>query len=113
MFDGDSNVHLGGNILKNHYQKLFIMSGFEHTVYRFVNDVSKIPVVNQMIQDHNAIYNLFGSGIYQKPHSIFNQNIINFIILMLACSVGEILETCSSPRCPVCSHSLVCSKIYF
>ena len=24
-----------------------------------------------MITDHKAIYNLFGSGIYHKPHSIF------------------------------------------
>ena len=27
--------------------------------------------------------------------------------------VGRVLKTCSSPRCPVRSHSLVCSKIYF
>ena len=34
------------------------------------NDVSKIPVFNQMIRAHKEIYNLFGSGIYHKPHSI-------------------------------------------
>ena len=43
-------------------------------------------VVNQIITAHKAIYNLFGSGIYNKPHSIFksksyefnNSNIVSF-----------------------------------
>ena len=47
------------------------MRGFERTVSLFLNDVFKIPVVNQMIKSHKAIYNLFGSGIYHKPHTIF------------------------------------------
>ena len=47
------------------------MRGVEHTVSLFLNDVSKIPIVNQMISAHNMIYNIFGSGIYHKPHSIF------------------------------------------
>ena len=46
------------------------MRGVEQTVSLFFNDVSKIPVANQMIKAHKAIYNLFGSGIYHKPHSI-------------------------------------------
>ena len=62
------------------------MRGVEHTVSLFFNDVSKIPVVNQMITNHKAIYNLFGSRIYHKTHSIFkskyyefhNQNIVLF-----------------------------------
>ena len=47
------------------------MCGFEHTTSLFFNNVSKIPVVNQMIAAHKAIYNLFGFDIYHKNHSIF------------------------------------------
>ena len=54
------------------------MRGVEHTVSFFFNDVSKIPVVNQMITAHKAIYNLFGSGIYHKPHSIFKSKDYEF-----------------------------------
>ena len=44
----------------------------------FFNDVSKILVVNQMITDHKEIYNLFGSGTYHKPHSIFKSKSYEF-----------------------------------
>ena len=71
MFDGASNVQLAGELLQIRYPKITVMCGVEHTVSLFLNDVSKIPVVNQMIRSHKAIYNLFGSGIYHKPHSIF------------------------------------------
>ena len=54
------------------------MCGVEHTVSLFFNDVSKIPVVNEMITAHKAIYNLFGSGIYHKPHSIFKSKSYEF-----------------------------------
>ena len=71
IFDGASNVQLGGKLLKVHYPKLTVMLGVEHTVSLFFNDVSKIPIVNQMFSAHKMIYNIFGSGIYHKPHSIF------------------------------------------
>ena len=71
MFYGDSNVKLGGKLLKVHYPKVTVMRGDEHTVLLFFNDVSKIPIVNQMIYAHKMIYNIFGSGIYHKPHSMF------------------------------------------
>ena len=32
MFDGASNVQLGGKLLKVHYPKLTVMRGVEHTV---------------------------------------------------------------------------------
>ena len=70
MFDGASNVQLAGELLKMQYPKITVMRGVEHTVSLFFNDVSKIPVVNQMVKAHKEIYNLFGSGIYHKPHSI-------------------------------------------
>ena len=54
------------------------MRGVEHTVSLFFNDVSKIPLVNQMITAHREIYNLFGSGIYQKPNSIFKSKSYEF-----------------------------------
>ena len=57
MFDGASNVQLGGKLLKVHYPKLTVMRGVEHTVSLFFNDVSKIPIVNQMISAHKMIYN--------------------------------------------------------
>ena len=55
MFDGDSNVHLAGELLKIHYPKISVMRGVEYTVSLFFNDVSKIPVVNQMITANKAI----------------------------------------------------------
>ena len=70
MFDGASNVQLSGELLKIHYPKVSVMCGVEHIVSLFFNDVSKIPVVNQMVIAHKAIYNLFGSAIYHKPRSI-------------------------------------------
>ena len=54
------------------------MCAVEHTVSLVYNDVSKIPVVNQMITAHKAIYSLFGSGIYHKPHSIFKSKSYEF-----------------------------------
>ena len=71
IFDGASNVQLAGELLKIHYPNISVMRGVEHTVSLFFNYVSKIPVVNQIIAAHKAIYNLFDSGIYHKPHSIF------------------------------------------
>ena len=47
------------------------MHGVEHTVSLFFNGVSKITIVNQIISDHKMIYNILGSGIYQKPNSVF------------------------------------------
>ena len=55
MFDGVSNVHLAGELLKIHNPKIIVMRGVEHTVPLFFNDVSKILVGNQMITDHKAI----------------------------------------------------------
>ena len=71
MLDGTSNMQLGGKLLKMHVPMLTVMRGVEHTVLLFFNDVSKISIVNQIISAHKMIYNIFGSGIYHKPHSIF------------------------------------------
>ena len=70
MFDGALNVQLVGILLKVQYPKLTVIRGVEHTVSLFFNDVSKIPIVNQMIYAHKMIYNIFGFGRYHKPHSI-------------------------------------------
>ena len=70
IFDEALNVRIDGELLKIHYSKVSVICGVEHTVSLFFNDISKIPVVNQMITAHKAIYNLFGSGIYNKKHSI-------------------------------------------
>ena len=78
MFDGASNVELDGELLKIHYPNISVMRGVDHTVSLFFNDISKIPVVNQMITSHNAIYNLFGSGMYHKPHSVFRSKSYEF-----------------------------------
>ena len=78
MFDGASNVQLAGELLQIRYPKITVMRGVEHTLSLFFNDVSKIPVVNQMIRAHKEIYNLFGSGIYHKPHSIIKSNSYEF-----------------------------------
>ena len=78
MFDGDSNVQLDSQLLNIHYPKISVMRGVEHNVYLFLNDVSKIPVVNQIITAHKAIYNLFDSVIYHKPHSILKSKSYEF-----------------------------------
>ena len=57
--------------MKVHYPKLTVMRGVEHTVSLFFNDISKIPTINQTIYAHRIIYNILGSGIYHRPHSIF------------------------------------------
>ena len=62
MFDGASNVQLEAKILKVRYPKLTVMRGVEHTVSLFFNDVSKIPILNQIISAHKMIYDIFGSG---------------------------------------------------
>ena len=59
MFDGASNVQLGGKPLKLYYPKLTVIHGVDHTVSLFFNGVSKIPIVHQMIADHKEIYNIF------------------------------------------------------
>ena len=70
MFDGASNVQLAGELLKIYYPKVSVMRGAKKTVSLFFNDVTKIPVVNQIITSHKEIYNLFGSGRYHKACSI-------------------------------------------
>ena len=55
MFDGASNVHLAGEVLKIHYPKFSVMPGVEHTVSVFFIDVSKIPYVNHMITAQKTI----------------------------------------------------------
>ena len=70
MFHGYLNVQLSGRLLKVYYPKLTVMRCVEHTVSLFFNDVSKIPIVHQIISAHKMIYNIFGSGIYHKPHFI-------------------------------------------
>ena len=54
------------------------MHGVEHTVSLFFSDVSKISVMNQIITAYKSIYNLFDSGIYHKPHSIFKSKSYEF-----------------------------------
>ena len=78
IFDGSSNVQIAGRLLKVHYPKLTVMRGVKHTVLLFFNYVSKIIIVNQIIYSHIMIYNIFVSGIYYKPHSIFKSKYQEF-----------------------------------
>ena len=57
MFDRASNVHIGGELLKNNHPALTVMHGFEQTVSSFFNYESKIPILNQTIKAHKAGYN--------------------------------------------------------
>ena len=54
------------------------MCGVEHTVSLYFNDLSKIPILNKIISVHKTIYNIFGSGIYYKPNSIFKSKYQEF-----------------------------------
>ena len=71
IFYGASHVQIEGRLLKFHYPKLIVMHGVEHTVLLFFNYVSKIPIVNKTVSAHKMIYDIFGSSIYHRPHSIF------------------------------------------
>ena len=44
MFDGVSNVQLGGKLLKVHYPKLTVMYGVEHTVLLFLMMFQRYPL---------------------------------------------------------------------
>ena len=57
MFNGAINVQLAGKLLKMYYPKLTVMRGVEHIVLLFFNDISKIPIVNQIMNSHRMIYN--------------------------------------------------------
>ena len=72
MFDGSLNVQLAGRLLKVHYPKLTFMRGVEQIVLLFFNDVYKITILNQVISAQNMIYIIFGSGVHNKTHYIFN-----------------------------------------
>ena len=71
-------MQLSGKLLKVNYPKLTVMCGVEIIVPLLLNYVLKIPIVNQMISAHNMIYNISGSGIYHKPHSIFKSKYQQF-----------------------------------
>ena len=75
MFDGASNVQLVGKLLKVHYPKLTVMRGVEHTVLLFFNDVSKIPIVNQMMSAHKMIYNIFVLVFFTSLIPYLNPNL--------------------------------------
>ena len=49
----------------------------EHTVYLFLI-FSKTPIVRQIISAHRVIYNIFCSGIYHNPYSIFKSKSQDF-----------------------------------
>ena len=78
MFDGNFNVQFAGRILKVYYTKFTVICGVEYTVSFFSNDVSKIPIANQMIFAHNMLYNILGSGIYPNLCSIFKSRYQEF-----------------------------------
>ena len=70
MVDGVSNVQLEGNIMNRYYSKVNVMCVVQLAVLIIFDDVSKVPIVNQTIRYHKAIYNIFESGIYNNSHSI-------------------------------------------
>ena len=91
MFDGASNVQLGGKLLKFYYPKLIVIIALEHKVSLLFNYFSKTPFLHQIIASHKTIYNIFGYIIFHKPHSIFkykshdfnNRNIVIVVVTIL------------------------------
>ena len=55
MFYGASNVQLGGELLKFYYPKLTVMRGSEDNASTFFNNISKMPILNQMIISHERV----------------------------------------------------------
>ena len=70
MVDGVSNVHLEGDLMKIYYFKLTVMCVVQCAVSILLDDVSKVPIVNQIIRYHKTIYNIFEYGIYNNSHSV-------------------------------------------
>ena len=89
MFDVTQNVQLAGIILKVCYPKFTVMCGIEHTVSLFFNYVSKIPFVHKIIYANKMIYNIFGSGMYHKPHSIFKSKSQDFRKIIIGIFSGN------------------------
>ena len=87
-----ANVQLDGELLKIYSPKLTAMRGVESAASLFINYVSKISIVYQIILGHKAIYNPFGSGFYHKLIPYLNQNHMNFTTGILACLMGMIPE---------------------
>ena len=85
------NVKLVGKLLNFHLPILTAMRVFEHTVYLFFKEVTKISIMNQIIIVHSTMYNDFRSFIYHNPCSIFksklyefhNSNIEFYLVLMI------------------------------
>ena len=50
MFNGASDIQLGGDILNIRYPNMTVMHGVEHTISLLFNGVLKLPIVNQMIR---------------------------------------------------------------
>ena len=80
IFYGASNVQLSGRILKVYYPKLTVMRGVEHTVSLFFSDVSKIPIVNQIIYAHKMIYNILVLVYITSLIPYLNTNLKSFTI---------------------------------
>ena len=58
------------NILSAEFVDIPTNNKFDKAV-RYIHNNRKIPILNQMISSHRMIYNIFDSGIYHKPYSIF------------------------------------------
>ena len=78
VFDGAYNVQLGGKRFKFNYPKLTVMCGVEHTLSSFLNDLSKIAIVNKMVPTHKSIHKnlVLVFIIILVPYS--NKNNMNF-----------------------------------
>ena len=57
MFVGSSYLQIGGDVLRFHYQIFTAMCRVEHTVFLFFNDISEIPIANQIIKSQKTINN--------------------------------------------------------
>ena len=71
------NVQLAGIHLKLHYPTFTFMCGV-YTMSLFFNDFSKVTILHQMIFAYKLMYNIFSSGIYHKPRSIFKSKYHEF-----------------------------------
>jgi len=70
-FDGAYNVQKAGLLLTIPYPGITVLNGIEHCVALFFKDLSKFPVVKDVIYRRNRMYMVFGSGIYHSSHATF------------------------------------------
>jgi hypothetical protein len=78
IFDGASNVQKAGQVIQAKYPQVSVLHGIEHCISLFFSDVTKLPVVNAIIENYRCVYRVFGSGSMHSPYAMFRKQAQTF-----------------------------------